>query len=117
MLIFAAAATTAISGASVTIAGAFCAIGATDALNTFLFGSVNVPHYQSDNHCDNGNDKNINGFHRNYLPLRAYWAARFLLVFLIMPAIKTPIATTTARPIRAATMFRDAGSVIRVPMV
>ena len=49
------------------------------------------------------------------MPLRAYSAARFLLVFLIMPAITTPIATTTARPISAATMFKEAGAVIRVP--
>ena len=115
MLIFVAAAATAITGTSVAVTGAFRTIGATDALDAFLFGSVNVPHYQSDNHCDNGNDKNINGFHRNYLPLRAYSAARFLLVFLIMPAITTPIATTTAKPISAATMFKEAGAVIRVP--
>ena len=117
MLIFVAAAATAITGTSVAVTGAFRTIGATDALDAFLFGSVDIPHYQSDNHSDNGNDKNINGFHFAYLPLRAYWAARFLLVFLIMPAITTPIATTTARPISAATMSRDAGSVIRVPMV
>ena len=117
MLIFAATATTAISGAPRAIAGAFRAIGASDALDAFLFGSVDIPHYQSDNHSDNCNDKNINGFHFAYLPLRAYSADRFLLVFLIIPAITTPIATTTARPISAATMFKEAGAVIRVPMV
>ena len=117
MLISAATATAAITGAARAITGAFCAIWAADALDAFLFGSVNVPYYQSDNRNDHCNDKNINRFHWHHFPLRAYWAARFLLVFLIREAITTPITTTTARPIRAATMFKDAGAVIRVPMV
>ncbi len=53
----------------------------------------------------------------NYFPLSAYWDARALLVFRIRFAMITPMTTTTARPRIAATMFREAGLVTRVPMV
>ena len=51
-----------------------------------------------------------------YLP-RLYSEASCLLVLRIMPAITAAMATTTARPMTAATMFREAGAVISVPTV
>ena len=107
------------SAAVGTLAGAGFTVGTADTLHAAPLFLPDIPNCEADNQRSNHNDNDV--IHKtapfgNYF-FRAYSAAIFLFVFLIMPAITTPIATTTARPIRAATMFRDAGAVIRVPMV
>ncbi len=57
------------------------------------------------------------GFIGTYLPLSAYSDARLLLVFRIRLTMTAPMTTTKARPRTAATMFKEAGAVIRVPTV
>lgn len=52
-----------------------------------------------------------------HLFFRAYSAARFRLALRISATITRAMTTTTARPMRAAVTFREAGAVIRVPMV
>lgn len=56
-------------------------------------------------------------FMGNHLALSAYSAARLLSVFRIRLVMTTPMTATTARPRTAATMFKEAGAVIRVPTV
>ena len=110
-------AVTAIPVASGTMTGTGLAVGAADTLNALFLLLINVPDDQEQERCDGSEDHKINQFHKDYLLLNAYSEAKPWLVFLIMLAIIMPITTTTAKPRMAATMFRDAGAVISVPMV
>jgi len=66
LFVFASAAAAAFAIAFRAVAGAFRAIGASDALNPFLFGSVNIQQRRANNSSNDCNNKNINGFHFTY---------------------------------------------------
>ena len=107
----------ALTAAGRAFAGAGSTIGAADALDALFLGSVNEPDPQADDDGDHRDHEIIHCVHNDHFPLRAYSALSFLFVLPISVPITMPMAITTARPIRAATTFREAGAVISVPTV
>lgn len=97
------------------------AVRTAGAFSVFLFGFTQIQNNTDGNSQHDNYNNYVFDFHNKLLLLdyqsRAYSVLSFLLLRIAITATTAAIASTTARPTRAATTFSVCGAVISVPIV
>lgn len=106
------------SASAVAFACALLRVGTAYACHTALFLLVKIEAYRADDGGNYQNDDDIGyGLHYFCDQLSAYSALIFLLVFAMRQTTITTIAATATAPPMVPAILREAGAVMRVPMV